>query len=476
MLRNFLCVAACTEVARGFRVSKEPTVGGAHYYWPTSRGDVDATGVSPYVGPKLEHGDSSGTTNNSDLLWVWHHPKGPFGTTPIGVAVDEAMNSYLSTDLSMWKISPNGTAVWEWVVPHHDSWIVSGPSIADGKVFFSTENGKVWAVDMMTGGMKWVFKIAHKMNQTDRGLVSVRDGIVVAAFNATWEGTRRGNGFVAGFRALDGHPIWAVKPDAPTTSFHACFPGDGTVVYQDAEGSAYSHDLQTGIARWKVGGVPDTWTTGSPVVAKGVLYTVVSNASDVEWEEDSPDALVAGFLMARNASTGQYIWGVSLPLPPNGAPVVGRLPGRSGLSVVQPCGTNVQNGSTAVYAFDAAMGTKQWSFRGPDMTGPFQAGALMGMGERLLSSGSIGIPVTPPWSAPVIDAEGTVFLGNQDGLVYRLRDENMDGIVEGDGEVGTFDSGAAFFSASSPVILPGMMVFANTNSLFALRTNKTPVM
>merc|ERR1739841_257599 len=119
---------------------------------------------------------------------------------------------------------------------------------------------------------------------------------------------------------------------------------------------------------------------------------------------------------------------------------------------------------TGVWAFDAQTGHRQWSFMGPSQKNWAQAGAKEGIEGRRSQGASLGY-VTNPWSAAVMDVRGTVYLGHMDGLIFALRDSNGDANFEGESEVSTFQTGAAFVGSMSPALAPGMLVIANCDTL-----------
>ena len=73
------------------------------------------------------------------------------------------------------------------------------------------------------------------------------------------------------------------------------------------------------------------------------------------------------------------------------------------------------------------------------------------------------------WSAPTIDAEGTVFVGHEDGNFYALRDMDGDGTIFGDDESQIYDTKAAFAGSSSPAVAPGILAIASCDSLFVFK-------
>ena len=58
---------------------------------------------------------------------------------------------------------------------------------------------------------------------------------------------------------------------------------------------------------------------------------------------------------------------------------------------------------------------------GPKQTGPLQAGDFEGMVDRT-TSGVRPACLPNGWSAPSISSDGTVFVGNENGPMFALRD------------------------------------------------------
>ena len=179
--------------------------------------------------------------------------------------------------------------------------------------------------------------------------------------------------------------------------------------------------------------------------------------------EHSPGTLSAYDL------NGTLKWKITTPRPPNNAPAIGKVQGWSGLSVILPICQQVMQGATCeVHAYDANTGGLRWVFHGPKQTGLFQAGDFEGMVERTVS----GVrPVCLPngWSAPSISSDGTVFVGNENGPLFALRDADGDGRVAGDNEVSSFDTKAAFSGSASPAIGNNRLAVASCDTLFVFK-------
>jgi len=442
-------------------------------HWPSGHGSAGLYGSSPYLGP---------TDLNASFLWSWHHPEGRYHTLPYGTAIDSSKNIYLTTDTSAWKLTPNGEVVWSFVPsplpatvdrnallgPLNDvlaptATLYSAGSLLDGRMHFTTLDGRIWAISMDTGTKLWSKKVCDYINH-DNGFVTAHEGAVVAATDASLLNSRGANGVVRVVNATDGSPMWTYEPEKPIWNFMALFPGDGTVLYQDFEGRAYRHRLQDGALIWKSGGIPGSWTDGTAVLGTNHKFYTVSAFMQVSWNDTN--ASTPGYLTAFNLTDGSQVFQVPVPMPPNNAPAFGKLPGNSRLTVVQPGGWQGQKGGpTGVWGFDAETGERVLEFLGPSQKHEEQAGAAEGREERIEAGASAGY-ITNPWSAATIDPDGTIYLGHEDGLIFALRDENNDGEVKGENEVSTYDTGAAFVGSSSPAHAPGMMAIASCDSLY----------
>lgn len=433
-----------------------------HYWWPSARGRPGNYSEAPSEGPtELTH----------SLAWEWHHPRGRYHTTMLGVVIDDQRCLYLAADDAIRKFNMHGNLLWTYEPAGN---IPTNPSLWGGALFGSTRNGHVFAVSMETGEPLWSVAVSERFG-SDTGSVSVHRGVVVASTDGDGGiGNTHANVVVRGINATDGATLWTFRPDMPVWNFMALFAQDGSFVYQDVEGRAYRNRLDDGTLVWKAGGHPGTWTDGSVMLGpNGVVYAVAidgcccapCSGPKQGMHEDTP-----GWLDAFRLEDGAALWSQTVARPPNAFPAVGRLAPGAELSVVIPvgkqCGVRTQ---TDMYAFDAQTGVPRWKWVGPRNPYPACAGDLEGLSTRL----ALGIRsmCTPnPWSAPTIDAAGAIFAGNQDGRFYRVRDDNFDGQI-GASEVSSLDTGAAFSTPGS-AHAPGMVAVASCDGLFVFRDGK----
>ncbi|CAE7730277.1 bamB [Symbiodinium pilosum] len=396
------------------------------YHWGSGRGNFPEYAVSHATAPfELA----------KKIAWTWSHPMGRFATLTYGTAIDHQRNIYLSGADGVRKFDESGKQLWEYESLPAE--MMDAPSLHDGKVIGSDTKGNVVALDMETGKVVWKSKVAKEIGQ-DNGFTMAKGGVALAACDWRNPGPKgEANHRIQALNASTGNLMWSYEPDNPVWNFLPLFVDDGDFVFQDLTGKAYRVDLHTGNVLWKNGGLDGTWTDGGAAVGNGMVFTVHNN------EKAPLDGLTEfnpGTLSAFNLKTGDLVWKVVTPRPPNNAPAVGKVRNLDGLSVVMPVCQQVVPGSNCdVHVYSADNGNLQWVFHGPQQTGLLQAGDMEGLAFRT-ARGVRGMCLPNGWSAPSIDAEGTVFVGNEEGNLYALRDVDGNGVIYGDDEMQSFDT------------------------------------
>jgi outer membrane protein assembly factor BamB len=389
-----------------------------------------------------------------------------WSTIPVGTSIDDSRNIYLTVADGIRKFSPDGTLLWTYTRTDPTEEISDAASLLDGAVYTISTHGRAFGVSMDTGEEVWSTNVSAGIDSTN-GFVSAHAGVVVLGSDVgdNVNGADPSNRRVSGLNATDGSVLWKFAPDVGVWNFMASFPDDGTFVFQDMEGRAYRCSLSDGSLLWKAGGVSGTWTDGSALLGpNGVVYTV--NNLPLPFPLPLPGFLKPGQVHARRLSDGAHLWTASTPKPPNNMPAIGRLYGRSGLSLVQPVGQQCAFGEQVdVLAFDAETGEQQWSFAGPTLGSVMVKGDAEGIAERE-NMGIRSITLPNPWSAPTIDGDGTVFIGSETGEFYALKDLNSDGTVVGPGEVTVSDVDSAFVGSSGPAVAPGILAVGSINKLY----------
>jgi len=418
--------------------------------WPSGRGRQGSYGLSPHAGLDL---------SGARLAWSWSHPAGRFKTITYGVVLDDESNLVLSAADAIRKFSADGALLWEHrTLPAEN---MNAPFLLDGAVYTCLTHGKVLALDLKLGRRIWEHQVSAEIAQ-DNGFVAGSEGVLVVAADG-WMSQL--NKQVVALNATSGEEIWRFKPNVPVWNFMGSFPADGTVLFQDLEGRGYRLGLGDGRLLWARGGRPGSWSDGTATLGPdGVFYTVNNRRDQSQGGGDAP-----GELSAIRVEDGALLWAVDTPRPANNAVAVGQLRGVKGRSVVLPMG---QQGlymvPMEVRAYDAETGTLQWAFDGPRQALATQADEGPHQHERLLA-GVRPLCLPNGWSSPTIDATGIVWVGNQEGQFFALRDEDGSGIVDRGAEAPFFHTKGCFAGSSGPIVMPGLAVVATCDSLFVFK-------
>ncbi|CAK9052008.1 Uncharacterized protein SCF082_LOCUS28489 [Durusdinium trenchii] len=431
------------------------------YHWPNGRGRFPYFAVSEHIGP---------FDLNNSLSWSWHHPEGRFHTLTWGVNIDHEMNVYLSAADGFRKFDMDGKLMWERIILPRTT--MNTGAIYQGKFFASDTDGGVEAVDMKDGSRVWYTKLASAICE-DNGFNMVHQGVLFAAADCSppCNYDKTCNQLVKALNATTGKELWTYKPDTAVWNFLALFPDMETVVFQDMSGKVYKLTLN-GDVIWKAGGLNGTWTDGGAALGpNGMVYAVNNNhppeGLSPVGQMDPPT--MPGQVTALDVVTGDIVWQVTTPRPPNNAPAVGKVQGWEGLSLVVPlCQQVIKGAQCDVHVYNAKTGALRWVFHGPTQKHLLQAGDAEGTQTRI-DSGVRSWCLPNGWSAPTIAADGVVFVGNEDGLFFALRDSDGDGRAIGVDEVRAFDTKAAFSGSSSPALAPQMVAVASCDSLFVFK-------
>jgi outer membrane protein assembly factor BamB len=186
----------------------------------------------------------------------------------------------------------------KWTFRTHGE-VISSPAVADGLVYFGSNDGNLYAVDQQTGLQRWLFKTHSRIASSP----AVANGVVYfgsydAAFyavdgqtgNVRWKFTTAGERRFAAPHIHGILPAAETMPDpfdvylsSPTLWHNAVYFGSG-------DGNIYSLDATTGALKWKfhTSGV----VHASPAIADGKLYIG-------SWDT---------YFYALDAGTGRMLW------------------------------------------------------------------------------------------------------------------------------------------------------------------------
>jgi outer membrane protein assembly factor BamB len=154
-----------------------------------------------------------------------------------------------------------------------DAWDVftSSPAVADGRVFFGSGDGNVYAVDATRGVLLWKFTTGDVVHASP----AVVDDVV---YVGSWDGN---------FYAIDaqtGRQRWVFEAGRdPVLHNQVGFQSsaavvDGTVYVGSRDAHVYAIDAATGRKRWDYP-TSKSWVNGTPAVRDGTVYVGTSDSS-----------------------------------------------------------------------------------------------------------------------------------------------------------------------------------------------------
>lgn len=283
------------------------------------------------------------------------------------------------------------------VIP--DAWDVftSSPAVANGKVYFGTGDGNVYAVDAKSGILQWKFTT----------------GDVVHAAPAVTGGTVFVGSFEGNFYALDaetGAQKWVFEAGRDAAMHNQVgfqsSPAvlDGTVYVGCRDAHVYALDAATGRKKWDYP-TSKSWVNGTPAVRDGMVYVGTSDSAR---------------FMALDAKTGRLRWVFDAKSYVfSSAALAGEL-------------AIFGNFSGRLYALDTRTGALAWEFQteaskqdrmkvlNPDGSLNQDAFApVFGDFQDMYVDFYRYVSVGAILSSPVVD-QGTVYFGSTDGNVYAL--------------------------------------------------------
>ena len=283
------------------------------------------------------------------------------------------------------------------VMPDPFDVFLSSPAIADGRVYFGSGDGHVYALDAATGAVSWKF----------------HTGNVVHASPAIADGTLYVGSWDSYFYALDaasGRERWRFKTgEDPAINNQvgiqsSAVVADGVVYFGCRDSHLYALDAATGARRWAFAS-GTSWVISSPAVRAGRVYFATSDS---------------GLVQALDARTGTAIFSLefkhwpffSSPTLAGDFLYIGSHQGKL-LAIDLKAGNVAWTFVTDAAQKNGAAWTKA------DGTPNYQAAAsdsfydqmVIGL-DRLMSVGAV-------LSTPVIDGD-TLFFGSWDGQLYAI--------------------------------------------------------
>jgi len=233
----------------------------------------------------------------------------------VTTAVDSISGSEYTTMDQVWAIGTSTTSVSSWPMwradPMHSStaqagpsnftvaWkfatngsVISSPSVADGIVYFGSQDKNIYAIGAWSGNLIWKFATQGAIESSP----AVANGRVY---------TGGDDGYVYCLNAYTGALLWRtfVNGDLPFTFASIVLKSSPTVVGDrvyvgSLDGYLYALDAINGDIVWRT--QTEGQITSSPAVADGAVY----------FTSEEP---TVGALYKLNANTGNVLWKQQLP-------------------------------------------------------------------------------------------------------------------------------------------------------------------
>ena len=204
----------------------------------------------------------------------------------------------------------------------------SCPTVADGIVYANGMDQFLYAIDGLTGVLKWKYKYATDQDEVTLCSPTCANGVVYIG---------DGGGNVFAINASTGILKWKVYDTNSWGSGISSNPSviNGVLFIANYLGNVYAINTNDGSYKWTFG--PTQQIVSSPTVINGIVYIGSENNN----------------LYAIDANTGKVRWNYDVGQTIEASPIVS-----NGIVYV---GTTSGN-RAYFYAFDAANGTLKWSF------------------------------------------------------------------------------------------------------------------
>ena len=154
-----------------------------------------------------------------------------------------------------------------------DAWDIytSSPAVSNGKVFFGSGDGGVYAADAQTGVLLWKFSTGDVVHSSP---AVVGNTVYVGSWDS----------YIYALDADTGQLKWSFKSgDDPVIHNQVGFQSspavvDGTVYVGCRDAHVYAIDASTGHKKWDYP-TSKSWVIGTPAVRDGVVYAGTSDSS-----------------------------------------------------------------------------------------------------------------------------------------------------------------------------------------------------
>jgi outer membrane protein assembly factor BamB len=277
----------------------------------------------------------------------------------VTTAVDTISGEEYSTMNQVWAIGASSWPMWRHD-PAHSAigqsgpanltlcWkfttggaVVSSPSIADGIVYFGSQDKNVYAISARDGSFIWKFATQGRIESSP----AIVDGKVY---------TGADDGYIYCLNAYSGSLIWKrfAGGDIPANFGAGVILRSSPAVVGDRvyvgslDTNVYCLDANSGNVNWTY--KTEGYITSSPAVADGAVYVISQEPA-------------SGALYKLDAKTGSFIWKTELPYQ---TVFTGGTDMHASPTVADGM-VFASSNAMVYYGIDAASGNIEWTYRNP---------------------------------------------------------------------------------------------------------------
>ncbi len=243
--------------------------------------EIDRTNVGGLKGVWRTHLDGSGAAprNSGEAQPIVHN-----GVIYTVTGDDDVFAISVESGRILWKYR---ALLDETIDTVCCGWTSRGLGLGEGKVYLGQLDGKLVAVDQVSGDVAWATQAQRWQDgYTITSAPLYFDGLVITGFAGAERATR---GQVKAYDAADGSLVWTFYTiPAPGEPGHETWPAGSDV--------------------WRYGG-GTVWQTPAVDPELGLIYFYTANANpDFNGSVRAGDNLFTSSIVALEAATGQYRW------------------------------------------------------------------------------------------------------------------------------------------------------------------------
>ncbi|MEA3327721.1 MAG: PQQ-binding-like beta-propeller repeat protein [Chloroflexota bacterium] len=318
--------------------------------------------------------------------------------------------------------------------------IYSSPAIYDGAVYFGSDDGNLYAVDITSGELLWAFPTGDRVVSSP----AIANGILYFGGN---------DGYLYALKLSSGEVLWSFETGNRVTSSPAI--SGGMVYFGSDDGFLYALDALTGEEVWKfeVAGIDDLGSSVHKTVSNS---PAISGDTVLFGSNQNGGASKELFFYALDKKTGQKLWEktiwnvITSPAVFDGVVYFGGF--------FEFYGLTLSNGSDAV--------TINYDTCATSPPAIFDNKAYFGCDYGLLHAVDVNAAVEkwvifsgdylPLSTAPSV-ADSVVYFGSGDGFLIAVDIQTQEILWK-------FDTGVQV--STSPVISGGVVYFGNEAGTF----------